>query len=130
MKRRVNQNDPEYQGPIGLSRAEVERELFKGRWNNGGYDAAFGRYIREMGNPHKSDCSLWPEAMRLTDAFKWRQIDKEREEKGVSQKRESAEEQIDRLANFIMAEVPGEPSQSQGAVDTAIRIIRLRGAKP
>jgi hypothetical protein len=32
--------------------------------------------------------------------------------------------QIDRLAVFIMDEVPGEPSQSQGAVDTAIRIIK------
>ena len=31
--------------------------------------------------------------------------------------------QIDKLANFIMAEVPNEPSQSEGAVDTAIRII-------
>ena len=29
----------------------------------------------------------------------------------------------DRLANFIMAEVPGEPSESEGAVDCAIRII-------
>ena len=37
---------------------------------------------------------------------------------------ETAEQQIDRLARFIMEEVPGEPSQSQGAVDTAIRIIR------
>jgi len=32
--------------------------------------------------------------------------------------------QIDRLANFIMAEIPGEPSQSEGAVDTAIRWMR------
>lgn len=32
--------------------------------------------------------------------------------------------QIDKLANFIMAEVPGEPSLSEGAVDTAIRIIK------
>lgn len=32
--------------------------------------------------------------------------------------------QIAQLAEFIMKEVPGEPSQSQGAVDTAIRIIR------
>jgi hypothetical protein len=31
--------------------------------------------------------------------------------------------QIDQLAKFIMANVPGEPSQSQGAVETAIRII-------
>ena len=31
--------------------------------------------------------------------------------------------QIDRLASYIMAEVEGEPSQSQSAVDTAIRII-------
>ena len=35
-------------------------------------------------------------------------------------------EQIDKLAKFIMAEVPGEPSQSEGAIDTAIRIIRRR----
>ena len=32
--------------------------------------------------------------------------------------------QINKLANFIMSEVEGEPSQSQGAVDTAIRIIK------
>ncbi|HEU01415.1 hypothetical protein LCGC14_0273180 [marine sediment metagenome] len=32
--------------------------------------------------------------------------------------------QIDRLASFIIAEVPGEPSESDGAIDTAIRIIR------
>lgn len=32
--------------------------------------------------------------------------------------------QMSELANFIMKEVDGEPSQSQGAVDTAIRIIR------
>lgn len=31
--------------------------------------------------------------------------------------------QIDRLANWIMAEVPGEPSMSEGAVETAIRIM-------
>jgi hypothetical protein len=32
--------------------------------------------------------------------------------------------QIDKLANFIMNEVPGEPRESEGAVDCAIRIIR------
>ena len=32
--------------------------------------------------------------------------------------------QIDKLANFIMSEVEGEPSQNQAAVDTAIRIIK------
>lgn len=39
---------------------------------------------------------------------------------------ESSEAQIDRLAAFIMNEVPGEPSQSEGAVDTAIRWMRER----
>lgn len=34
------------------------------------------------------------------------------------------QEQIGNLAQFIMDNVPGEPSQSQGAVDTAIRVIR------
>ncbi|NAE18275.1 hypothetical protein GUJ16_13440 [Enterococcus hirae] len=41
-----------------------------------------------------------------------------------------ASEQIKRLADFIMGEVPGEPSQSQGAVDTAIRWMRERLAAP
>jgi hypothetical protein len=34
------------------------------------------------------------------------------------------DEQTRRLASFIMAECPGEPSQDQGACDTAIRITR------
>ena len=33
------------------------------------------------------------------------------------------DEQIEKLAAFIIAQVPGEPSKSEGAVDTAIRII-------
>lgn len=36
---------------------------------------------------------------------------------------ESLESQVARLADFIAAHVPGEPSQSEGAVDTALRIL-------
>lgn len=36
---------------------------------------------------------------------------------------ETAEQQINRLADFIMLHVPGEPSQNEGAVDTAIRLL-------
>jgi len=36
---------------------------------------------------------------------------------------ERLREQIDRLADYIMHNVEGEPSQSEGAVDCAIRII-------
>ena len=36
----------------------------------------------------------------------------------------SASKQIESLGYFIMNEVPGEPSQSQGAVETAIRLLR------
>ncbi len=36
---------------------------------------------------------------------------------------ESLESQVGRLASFIMEKVPGEPSRSEGAIDTAIRII-------
>jgi len=36
----------------------------------------------------------------------------------------SAESEIKVLADFIMAEVEGEPSQSEGAGTTAIRIIK------
>jgi hypothetical protein len=43
---------------------------------------------------------------------------------GSEMMRETSQQQVDRLAKFIMEEVPGEPSHSEGAVDTAIRIIR------
>lgn len=35
-----------------------------------------------------------------------------------------AQEQVNALARFIMEEVPGEPSRSEGAVAVAIRLIR------
>lgn len=34
------------------------------------------------------------------------------------------ERQINKLASFIIDKVPGEPSRSEGAVDTAIRVIK------
>jgi hypothetical protein len=37
---------------------------------------------------------------------------------------EPLEDQIARLAGFIAEQVPGEPSRSEGAVDTAIRLLR------
>lgn len=35
-----------------------------------------------------------------------------------------AHAQVDVLAKFILNEIPGEPSQNEGAVDTAIRLLR------
>lgn len=35
-----------------------------------------------------------------------------------------------RLAQFILAEIPGEPSRSEGAVDTAIRLLRKHIVTP
>lgn len=43
---------------------------------------------------------------------------------------ESAEDQIKRLAEFIAENVPGEPSESEGAVDTAIRLLARYTAQP
>ena len=37
---------------------------------------------------------------------------------------EPLESQVDRLAKFILKEIPGEPSQNQGAIDTAIRLLK------
>lgn len=37
---------------------------------------------------------------------------------------ESLDSQIQRLGDFILAEIPGEPGESEGAVDTAIRLLR------
>ena len=36
----------------------------------------------------------------------------------------TASEQTEILANYIMAEIPGEPSQSEGAGETAVRVLR------
>ena len=41
----------------------------------------------------------------------------------------SARDQLRTLAEFICDEVPGEPSESGGAVETAIRIIRKLSAE-
>jgi hypothetical protein len=38
---------------------------------------------------------------------------------------ESLRSQVKRLADVIMQEIPGEPSQDQGAIDTAIRLLRV-----
>lgn len=37
---------------------------------------------------------------------------------------ESLNKQVERLAMFIVEEVPGEPSAPEGAIDTAIRIMK------
>lgn len=37
---------------------------------------------------------------------------------------ESLKSQVDRLAKFITKYIPGEPSRSEGAIDTAIRLLR------
>ena len=42
----------------------------------------------------------------------------------ASEAAHSAKNQIDKLADFIMNEVDGEPSQNEGAGDCAARIIR------
>ena len=42
----------------------------------------------------------------------------------AAQQTAALSDQIGRLADFIMREIPGEPSQSQGAVDTAIRLLK------
>ena len=36
----------------------------------------------------------------------------------------SAKQQIKILADYIMAEIPGEPSRSEGAGDTAVRLLK------
>ena len=46
-----------------------------------------------------------------------------REREDANEESLQLQAQIEQLGAFIMATIPGEPSQSQGAVDTAIRII-------
>jgi len=42
---------------------------------------------------------------------------------GLDDDKKTPEQQIDKLAKFIMENVPGEPSENEGAVDTAIRLL-------
>ena len=35
-----------------------------------------------------------------------------------------AQQEIDKLATYIMNEIPGEPSRSESAVDTIIRVYK------
>lgn len=66
-----------------------------------------------------------PEMRRLLpDGEYYRRAGMEEVERGLK-----LEEQIKRLADFIMEEVPGEPSQSEGAVDTAIRVMQQERQK-
>ena len=63
----------------------------------------------------------------LPQAHKWKAkmiADQQARERLKSRKGDDTMNQIDVLANFIMAEVDGEPSRSEGAGDCAIRIIR------
>lgn len=45
----------------------------------------------------------------------WRQFQRDRTD---------VEKQVDKLAGFILAEVPGEPSRSEGAIETAMRVLK------
>lgn len=47
---------------------------------------------------------------------------------GTAPAHEALSSQVDRLARFIMEEIAGEPSQSEGAIDTAIRLLSDRAA--
>lgn len=41
----------------------------------------------------------------------------------------SKKQEIDLLANYIMAEIPGEPSRDEGAGETAVRLLKEYRAK-
>lgn len=47
----------------------------------------------------------------------------------VEAERDALDGQIGELAKFIMDEIPGEPSRSEGAIDVAIRLLRSLAAE-
>jgi hypothetical protein len=65
----------------------------------------------------------WPKTRDMT-LWAWETL----VERILAAGRKQLSEQIERLAQVIIHEIPGEPSQSQGAIDTAIRIMREQGA--
>lgn len=51
-------------------------------------------------------------------------MSKSKKQKTTTPATEKPSTQIARLATFIQNEIPGEPSASEGAIDTAIRLLR------
>ena len=56
-------------------------------------------------------------------------LDLSYEFQAVKSRLTQAQAEIERLGQFILHEIPGEPSQSEGAVDTSIRLIRALRTK-
>jgi hypothetical protein len=83
-----------------------------------------GLALLDAAEPAQPDTDYWRKITEKADARNKKPAPPMSEPKEKIMDNETLESQVDRLANFIMAEVPGEPSQSEGAIDTAIRIIR------
>ena len=85
-----------------------------------------------MGEGPMAGCQFGEYHPTRKGAFWWRRIIREQMDAMsapvVADAAKSLSSQIDRLASYIMAEIDGEPSESEGAVDTAIRIMRKQAA--
>lgn len=72
------------------------------------------RWLRELISSDSVIGIKWASVMErarktLWSQFRWLRLDK------------GAQDQLSKLAKFIVAEIPGEPSRSEGAADTIIR---------
>ena len=64
----------------------------------------------------------YPNDILMFSNYMWKLIEKLLA-KALSQKDRETEKQIDKLAKFIMENIEGEPSQNEGAIDCAIRLL-------
>lgn len=85
--------------------------------------AAILRDFRAWGRGRGSSLAMSQEKADALDALLARALVAGQGVVQESEAGESLRSQVDRLAAYILSDVPGEPSQSQGAIDTAIRVM-------
>jgi hypothetical protein len=104
----------------GKSLARMQVELNNARFAR---DEA-KEQVRRMREDASETLRLLGKVVKQKDELECTQEVQRRQIQASAAHAEKLVEQIDRLAEFIMAMVPGEPSLSEGAVDCAIRVMR------
>jgi len=116
-----------------MASEELERDGLLRRYADGWY---WVDEIEQLNGPYETREDA---AIALSEYTPW-QKEERKMNLGQTEERDSARhecpatEQIDKLARYITTNIPGEPSKSEGAVDTIIRcfeaeVSRLKGER-
>ena len=85
------------------------------------------RLLAEARRERDSMRDLRDEAIAESSAWA-REVERLRQARDAVPRSEVQASQVDRLGRFILEHIPGEPSQSEGAIDTVLRLLGERAA--